>query len=384
VAKVSLVQCSSYDPPQVEAALRNLLEPLGGMQAFVEPGQRVLLKPNLLMPIRPERAITTHPAVVEAVVHLVQEQKADPFIAESPGGPLHNNVGMRRVYRDTGMMEVAGRTGVRLHYDGAASQVPAPTGILLKRIDIIDAWQDADAVIVLPKLKTHGKTTMTGGIKNLFGLVPGLTKTAYHAKLEGIDEFCDMLLDIVDLIRPALYIMDGIVALEGNGPSLGGTPRELGLLLASPDGVAIDAAACQVIRLDPDRLALFRAAARRGWWPREITFAGLSPEDVSVPNFSLPDSARADLTGDVRPPYWRWVMGAMTPLPVPKRERCTACGTCVVSCPRGAIAIVDRLAVVDSESCIRCYCCHEMCPEGAIDLEFSLLGRVLRRVGVLG
>jgi ferredoxin len=90
------------------------------------------------------------------------------------------------------------------------------------------------------------------------------------------------------------------------------------------------------------------------------------------------------LTGDVRPPYWRWVMGAMTPLPVPKRERCTACGTCVVSCPRGAIAIVDRLAVVDSESCIRCYCCHEMCPEGAIDLEFSLLGRVLRRVGVLG
>ena len=150
--KVSLIRCGSYDPAQVAAALHRLLEPLGGMQAFVQPGQRVLLKPNLLMPIRPERAVTTHPAVVEAVVRLVQEQKAEPFIAESPGGPLHNNVGMRRVYRDTGMMGVAERTGVALHYDGAATQVPAPAGTLLRRIDIIDAWREADAVIALPKL----------------------------------------------------------------------------------------------------------------------------------------------------------------------------------------------------------------------------------------
>ena len=186
---MSLIRCSSYETTQVEAALRQLLEPLGGMQAFVQPGQRVLLKPNLLMPVRPARAVTTHPAVVEAVIRMVQEQRAEPFIVESPGGPLHNNLGMRRVYRDTGIMEVAERTGITLHYDSASSQVPAPGGALLKRIDIIDAWQEADVVIGMPKLKTHGKTTITGAVKNLFGIVPGLLKTAYHSKLEGIDEF---------------------------------------------------------------------------------------------------------------------------------------------------------------------------------------------------
>jgi len=384
VSTVSLVRCRSYDPPAIEAALRELLEPLGGMQSFVEAGQRVLVKPNLLMPIRPSRAITTHPAVVEAVIRLIQEQKAEPFIAESPGGPLHNKIGLRRVYRDTGMAEVAERTGVELNYDCAALQVPTPGGGLLKRIDMMSVWKEADAVIALPKLKTHGKTIVTGGVKVLFGLVPGLTKTAYHAKLEGIDEFCDMLLDIVDVVRPPLYIMDGVVGLEGNGPSLGGEPRNMGVLLASQDGVAIDAALCHIIGLDPDRIPPFRAAARRGWWPQELSFPGLSPQDVAVSDFLLPDTAHADTTGDGRSRGSRWITETMTPLPVPKRDRCTACDICVKSCPKDAITIVDRLAVVDAQACIRCYCCHEMCPEGAIDLEFSLLGRILRRSGVLG
>jgi uncharacterized protein (DUF362 family)/NAD-dependent dihydropyrimidine dehydrogenase PreA subunit len=383
VAKVSLTSCSTYDPPRVEAAVRQLLEPLGGMGAFIEPGQRVLVKPNLLMPVRPERAITTHPSVVEAVIRLVQEQKADPFIAESPGGPLHNNIGMRRVYRDTGMQEVAERTGASLHYDSAAVQVAAPGEGLLKRLDLMRAWKEADAVIALPKLKTHGKTTITGGVKVLFGLVPGLTKTAYHAKLERLDDFCDMLLDIVALVQPALYVMDGIVALEGNGPSLGGTPRDGRVLLASADGIALDAALCRLIGLDPAPLALFRAAARRGWWPKEIDFAGAPPEQLEMKAFRLPESAGGDGVM-ARGRFSRWWLEASTPLPVPSPERCTGCGTCVQSCPRDAIEVVERLAVVNAKACIRCYCCHEMCPEGAIDLEVSRAGRILRRTGVLG
>ena len=148
---VSLARCPTYDLPQVEAALRHLLEPLGGMGAFVEPGQRVLLKPNLLIPARPERAITTHPAVVEAMINLVREAGGEPFIADSPGGPLHNPPGMRRVYRDTGLQQVAERTGVPLHYDATAIQVPTPDGVLLKRLDLLKVWQEADVVIALPK-----------------------------------------------------------------------------------------------------------------------------------------------------------------------------------------------------------------------------------------
>ena len=384
MSTISLTHCPTYDLPEVEAALRRLLEPLGGIGAFVEPDQRVLLKPNLLIPVRPERAITTHPAVVEAMIRLVREAGGKPLIADSPGGPLHNQPGMRRLYRDTGMKEVAERTGVPLRYDGTAIQVPTPDGLLLKRLDLLKVWQEADVIIALPKLKTHGLTTITGATKILFGLVPGLTKSGYHSKLADLDRFCDMLLDIVACVWPALFVMDGVLGMEGNGPSLQGNPRHIGVLLASQDAVAMDAVVCQIIGLDPDRLPLFRAAERRGWWPVEVTVAGTPVAEVSVPDFRLPDTTQAA----TRPAGRGWLSQlatrALVPRPVPQRELCTACRTCVRICPRQAITIVDQLAVVDDERCIRCYCCHEVCPEAAIDLEFSRLGRLLRWTGVLG
>ncbi len=381
---VSLVRCSTYDLPELEAALRGLLEPLGGIGAFVEPGQRVLLKPNLVIPARPERAITTHPAVVEAMIGLVREAGGEPFIAESPGGPLHNRPGMSRLYRDTGLKEVAERTGVPLHYAATAIQVPTPSGVLLKRLDLLKVWQEADVIIALPKLKTHGLTTITGATKILFGLVPGLTKSGYHSKLADLDRFCDMLLDIVACVQPALFVMDGVLGMEGDGPSMHGTPRHIGVLVASQDAVAMDAVVCQIIGLDPDRLPLFRAAERHGWWPAEITVAGTPVAEVAVPDFRLPASAQAATRRDGRGWLSQLATQALIPRPVPQRDRCTACRTCVRVCPRQAITIKDRLAVVDDERCIRCYCCHEMCPEAAIDLEFSRLGRLLRWTGVLG
>lgn len=381
---VSLTHCPTYDLPALEAALRRLLEPLGGVCAFVEPGQRVLLKPNLLMPAHPGRAITTHPAVVEAMVRLVREAGGEPFIADSPGGPLHTRSGMRRVYGATGLQEMAERSGVLLHYDSTAVQVPTPDGVLLKRLDLLKVWQEADVIIALPKLKTHGLTTITGATKILFGLVPGLTKSGYHAKLADLDRFCDMLLDIVACVRPALFVMDGVLGMEGNGPSLHGSPRHVGVLLASQDGIATDAVVCQIIGLDPDRLPLFRAAARRGWWPVEVAVVGTAVAEVAVPDFRLPATTQAAARRDG--PGWlsQLATHTLTPRPVPQHGRCTACGTCVRICPQQAITIAARLAVVDYEHCIRCYCCHEICPEAAIGLEFSRLGRLLRWSGVLG
>lgn len=384
MSTVNLTECETYDLPAVKAALHRLMEPSGGIGAFVEPGQRVLLKPNLLLPTTPERAITTHPAVVEAMVELVREVDGEPFIIDSPGGPLHNPVGMNRLYRDTGLQEVAERTGVPLRRDATAIQVATPDGVLLKRLDLLEVWQEADVVIALPKLKTHSLTTITGATKILFGLVPGLTKPAYHAKLPDVNRFCDMLLDVVAYVRPDLFVMDGIIGLEGDGPGLQGEPRHVGALLASRDAVAMDAVVCQIMGLDPDQLPMFRAAARRDWWPMEITIRGTPVAEVSVPDYGLPSSSQATAEHEGRGWVSQMVTQSLTPRPVPKRERCTACGTCVRSCPQDAITIVDRLAVVDLKSCIRCYCCHEVCPEAAIDLELSLLGRLLRLVGMLG
>jgi len=384
MSTVSIVKCDTYEAAAVRRAVEATLAPLGGIGAFVEPNQRVLLKPNLLMPARPERALTTHPAVIEALVELVQEAGGEPFIAESPGGPLHTNIAMQRLYRDTGVREVAERTGVTLRYDATAIQAPTPEGLLLKRLDLLKTWQEADVVISLPKLKTHNLTLITGALKNLFGLVPGLIKSGYHSKLPDLDHFCDMLLDVVACVRPALTVMDGVLGMEGNGPSLGGSPRHIGALIASADPVALDAIACQIIGAAPDRLALFRAAKRRGWWPVEISVEGAAVEEVAVPNFRLPASKQAATGSGGRGVISRLRTQALVPLPVPQRERCTACRTCVRTCPRGAIEIVDKLAVVDYERCIRCYCCHEMCPEAAIDLKFTWMGRLLRWSGLLG
>ncbi|OGD19415.1 MAG: hypothetical protein A2Y70_08730, partial [Candidatus Aminicenantes bacterium RBG_13_64_14] len=359
------------------------LAPLGTLRAFVRPGQRVLLKPNLLIPAPPERAITTHPAVVEAMIGLVREAGGEPFIADSPGGPLHNRLGMAALYRQSGMSDVARRTGVKLRSESDAVQVPTPEGALLKRLDLLKAWREADVVISLPKLKTHNLTLISGALKNLFGLVPGLTKPGYHSKLADVDQFCDMLLDIVACVKPMLTVMDGVLGMEGDGPSTGGTPRHIGLILASADPVALDAVMCRVIGVDPDGLALFRAATRRGWWPLDITVEGAPLGEVAVRDFRLPAARRAARPVRGRRMISRLVTRALTPRPVPRRGRCTACEDCVRMCPRRAITIAGRLAVVDDERCIRCYCCHEICPEAAIDLKFSLTERLMRLTGLL-
>ncbi|MFL7811984.1 MAG: DUF362 domain-containing protein [Anaerolineae bacterium] len=379
---VSIVKCETYESDQVRQALVAALEPLGGIDTFVQPGQRVLLKPNLLMPIRPERAITTHPAVVEAMAELVRDAGGEAVIFDSSAVPT--GLVMRRVYRDTGMAEAAERTGAELGYDATAVQVSTPDGVLLKRLDLLKICQDVDVVISLPKLKTHGLTTLTGAVKNLFGLVPGMMKPAYHAKLPDVDAFCDMLLDIAAYVHPALTVMDGVVGLEGNGPSTQGIPRQVGALVAGTDTVAIDAVVCLLIGLSPEQLPLFRAAARRGWWPMEIAVTGTPVTDLAVSDFRLPETARSAKGRSRLSSFVNKRTRLFVPFPVPQEGRCTVCRTCERVCPVQAISIVDKLARVDYDTCIRCYCCHEMCPEAAIDLESSRLERLLRRIGLLG
>jgi uncharacterized protein (DUF362 family)/Pyruvate/2-oxoacid:ferredoxin oxidoreductase delta subunit len=377
----------------VESALRESLNLLGGIDRFVEPGQRVCLKVNLLAAAKPERAVTTHPAVIEAVVNLVREAGGEPFIADSPGaGVPYTQAGLRRVYRETGLLDLAERTGVELNWDTTVLKVSLPRGRMVKRLDVIKPVVAADQVIAIPKLKTHVFTTFTGATKILFGVVPGLAKPGYHAKLADSDRFAEMLLDIVDYIRPGLFVMDGVLAMEGDGPGSHGKARQSGLLLASPNAVSMDVVACQVIGANPRQVPMLRAAEARGWWdgsPQGISVLGQQIEEVAIHNFRLPQThlpgndglVSLSLPARALHPLFK---PALTPRVVPQREKCTACRTCVRGCPQGAISVVDGLAMVDDSACIRCYCCHELCPESAIKLEFSWLGRLVRRSGALG
>ena len=403
---VSLVRCDDYDFERVQAAVRRAVDLLGGMQAFVKPGQHVLLKPNLLRAVPPEKAATTHPTIVAAVAKLVIEAGGHPIIVESPGGPYSPGL-LRASYRKTGMAWASEVSGLELNENVKAVQVAHPEAKLLHRLDLLEPLTEVDVVINLPKLKTHNLTTLTLSVKNLFGLVPGTVKISYHAKLQTRNRFCEGLLDILTYVKPALNLMDAVVAMEGNGPS-GGDPRQVSALLAGTDALAVDIASAALVGFDPLDVLTTQIAVER-----ELTTGRL--EDLELVGDPL-DSLRVDdfrhgMAADIDPGLLprllrglgrtkepaageegedvmgkgifrvlttNWLWRQFVPMPR-AGTKCIGCGFCVSHCPVGAIKLVDGIAQMDARKCIRCYCCHELCPELAIDLEMPWLGRLISR-----
>ncbi len=379
--QVYVGRCRSYEQGEVLGAVRQAISALGGIERFVRPGQRVLVKPNLLSFEPPETAIDTHPAIVGAVASLVREAGGRPVIGDSPGGGTgFNPAGLRSLYRVTGMGEVAEATGAELNLDCEAVEVACPEGGLVKRLDVIRAAAEADAIISLPKLKTHGLLRYTGAVKNLFGLVPGRVKLGYHTKLQEAERFSEMLLDIALWARPVLTIVDAVVAMEGEGPAAG-RPRDLGLLLAGQDVTAVDLAALDIIGMDPLTVPTIRVARRRGLTSgnaADLEVLGTALAEVRVPDFYAPQTGIADVM--LTPPgVRRWLERRFVASPRAGRH-CTGCGVCAQNCPAEAIRIVDRRAHMDLGRCIRCYCCHELCPRHAIELKRSALARLLARI----
>ena len=251
----------------VREAVRQVLAPLGGMPAFVKPGERIAIKPNMLMAVPPERAITTHPAVVAAVALEVREAGAVPVVVDGPGtGVLHLAPVIERAFRAVGYREVADRYGFELSVDTNWQTVSVPGAVWAKQLDIMTPILEADGVINLPKFKTHMYMTLSAATKNLFGVIPGLNKAAYHGKLPEPDRFADMLLDVAYFIKPRLHLVDGITALEGNGPGTGGSPRQLGVLVAGADPTIVDVACCRIAGLDARSVPTLVAAEKRGFW----------------------------------------------------------------------------------------------------------------------
>lgn len=410
-AVVAAVRCESY--AGVEKALRRAVDLLGGLEQFVRPGQRVVLKPNLLRAATPESATTTHPAVVAAVARLVQEAGGRPVIAESPGGPF-TRAWLRAVFESTGMVRVAQETGAELSYDTQVRQVSFPEGGLLKRIDLVEAIAGADVVINLAKLKTHNLTRLTAAVKNCFGAVPGSAKIAYHAKLRDAMTFSRGLLDVARCVRPALSIVDAVLAMDGNGPS-GGDPFDGQVLLASPNLVAVDVAAAGLVGWEPSTVTTTRVAIEWGlssgriadlqWCgdPLEaLCFKGfrggiaasvdpgLVPKGMRgrlrrliaarttnghlVENSDLPREALD--VGTVPRAFRRWAVRQLVVNPR-AGDKCTGCGYCMRHCPVQAIRLVNGRAQMDPDLCIRCYCCHELCPALAVELRRGWVGRVL-------
>lgn len=370
---VSIKNADSYDFSLVLETMRLCLEPLGGIKSFVSPGQKVLLKPNLLTGFHPDRAVTTHPTFVKAATMICLEAGAQVQIGDSPGiGELAH------VFRKCGMESLLKIPGVSLANFGDTKEFSEPDNVVGRKIRLAKAVADADVIITLPKLKTHSQMGFTGALKNQYGLIVGAEKAHYHYRLKDRNWLAELIIDINNIAKPALAIMDGIYAMEGMGPA-GGEPRHLGVMLASSDIVAVDTMACHLITLNTKTLPISVAAAKRH-------FGATDFEQINV----VGDDHREKITTDFKKvpelsnilrllPLPRFVLGWIRRIWAPRpriiSDKCIKCNACGRGCPVKPAAInpfADEKNRVNDQSCIRCYCCHEFCPEKAIELEYVM------------
>ncbi len=375
--QVSIARCPDYDPDRVETALAAVLAPLGGMAAFVKPGDRVLVKPNLLASREPAKAVTTHPAVVRATLRAVQAAGGEPVLGDSPGG-RNTPANFAALLRRTGLAPILEECGVEaVFFDEPTTEIPSPSGRVYKRFRVSGAVADADAIVSLSKFKTHQFTLATGAVKNCFGYIPGVAKAEYHLNT-GMDQrrFAALLLDLYLARPPALSVMDAVLGMEGNGPS-NGTIREVGLLLAAPHAPDLDFLEALLMGFDPLEVPTVAEAAERGLGPRAA--AELEVLGVPVDEAQLQDFRRPAAHGQARVPAP--ILAAVSRLfavrPRVDADRCRRCGACAENCPPGAIEVTDGIPRIRTADCIRCFCCQELCPADAISIDRPLVRRLI-------
>jgi uncharacterized protein (DUF362 family)/Pyruvate/2-oxoacid:ferredoxin oxidoreductase delta subunit len=372
---VSIQPLADYAPERVRAALEQVLAPLGGMAAFVHPGQQVLIKPNLLAGKPPEKAVTTHPEIVRQVILLVQAAGGSVSVGDSPGIGKPESVARR-----CGILQVVLETGARFVPFTESVPINVREGTF-HQLEVARAVLDAEVIINLPKLKTHQMMGFTGAVKNLFGAVVGMRKARLHLQA-GADPafFALMLLELAERLPPALSIMDGVVGMEGNGPG-SGDPVQIGALLASPHPLALDTVATALVGLSARQVWTQRVAretGRPGSRLEEVTVIGPSLASLRPRHFRPAPSS--DIGFGLPAPAKRLLRNTLSARPE-ITEQCVRCGDCVRHCPPQAMTLDQRGVRIDYQQCIRCFCCQELCPHGAVR---TRQGALLRLAAFLG
>ena len=375
---VSIVKCPDYTPSAVLRAVREAVDLLGGMGQFVSPGQKVLLKPNLLSAKPPDSAVCTHPAVIEAIAGLATAAGGTCSIGDSPSIGAENWDKYNRLLQVTGMIGAIERTVIEpVRFDDVQVEREIPDAKVFHRLLLTGALDNFDVLINVPKFKTHGLVLFTGAIKNLFGCVPGRRKAMFHLQAgDNPEMFAQMLVDVLRAVRPPLSILDGIVGMDGQGPGAG-RRRNFGLVIASADPVALDATACRIAGIDPMTIPMIRLASEQGLGIADgIEVAGLQPDEVRISDFQVPQGG--DLISRVPKPVYRMLRNQLVISPTFIRAKCTGCRQCIEMCPMqaitgkdspsGSLRITHHGLRITYSKCIRCYCCHEVCPQEAIFL----------------
>ncbi len=370
--RVSATKCDRYELPLLKEKIALLLELIGGADQFFKHGSKVLLKPNLLLAREPEKGVTTHPAVVGAVAELALDHGAKVSIGDSPSGGLKS---MDKLWAKTGVSSMARKYGVPLlnleKYGVEARDINFGD---LKKVYISKAVLESDLVVNLPKLKTHNLTIITLAMKNSYGCLPGFQKPQLHSMFSNAAIFGALVARIHALIEPGLNIMDGILGMDGRGPTTG-DPYWAKMLLASDNALAMDMLLATLMGINPMKIESITEGIKLGVGPGDLSqveLVGGNMEDFRLAGFKVPSNKAMrlmpNLVGRVMSHFF-WVYPQVDPL------KCTLCKECIKICPTGSISEVHDAAFVERKTCITCFCCVETCEYESIEVKTSLAAR---------
>ena len=367
--KVSIVSCPDYSA--TKKAIAQALALLGGIENIIDPGDRVLLKPNILSASPPEAATTTHPSVVAAMCEFVLSAGGKPVVGDGAG--ISRPGATAKALQASGIEEAARKAGAGVvNFETAGfTLVDVPEPLQFRKLYIANPVLEADVVISLPKLKTHELTYYTGAVKNFFGALPLKCRKEIHL-LEKRELFGEAVADVYSVVRPGFAVMDGVWGMEGNGPSHG-KPVNSGVILASPDCVSLDIVAAELIGFDPIKIPTTAGALKKG-------FGNQCPVVVGTPLKEVKKKFKPSSGGvSTAPAFLKRSLGKYYTInPGINQRKCTQCGACYLNCSPGAVErLKDGRFRINPEKCILCYCCRELCPNNAVEIKKSLLAQFL-------
>lgn len=382
-AEVSVYPLDTYEKKAARQALEELLAPIGGLD-LVGDKTRVAIKANLVTAMNPDAAATPHPTLICELCDMLVARGAEVVVGDSPGGPF-TPIYLNRVYSVTGVSSVT-EVGATLNRDYSTSRCEAfEQACVLTSFEYTSWVKNADLIINFAKLKTHGMMGMSAGVKNMFGCIPGTLKPEYHYRFPNTRDFANMMIDLNLFFKPALTIVDAVVGMEGNGPTMG-KPRKIGALVASSSSYACDLICAELIGLNEERVPTLALAAERGLCPPrgEITLhgstSGLIVSDFD--NIERPNSIEflSGLVGFKGKFVSKLFRACMASRPKLKKSECVGCSECYKICPAKAITMVNNKPEIDTSKCIRCFCCQEFCPKGALKVHRPIVARIANKL----